>query len=169
MHAHCALALCSHKGQFVLCPLNSTHDTFRPYNKRVQPFAMTNINVLKYTAALCNALVENYMVQQIESCKRTLQSKPKSKVTKERLEMLEAGLSKVNFFFETGRKYHKIQQMDSNGERTTHCFVDKETGQVFKPASHKSPNKTVRYDLSNDESRALCFQRADWSGDYLTA
>ena len=52
---------------------------------------MTNINVLKYTAALCNALVENYMVQQIESCKRTLQSKPKSKVTKERLEMLEAG------------------------------------------------------------------------------
>ena len=125
------------------------------------------VTVLKYTAMLCNALVDHYLRHSIRLNEQTLKSRPDSKSTKERLEMLKLGITKVSFIFETGRKYHKILQMDSNGDSSTHAFVDKETGDVFKPASYKSPAKGVRYNLLDEESRNNCLKYADWSGGYL--
>ena len=66
------------------------------------------------------------------------------------------------FSITTGRKYHKIH--DGNG---VHAVVDKNTGQVYKPASYKAPAKHVRYDLRRIKSRHECFSNADWSGGYL--
>ena len=48
----------------------------------------------------------------------------------------------------SGRKYHKIVASDlqTNGERWSqgvHAFVDKNTGEVYKPASLKSPAQYV--------------------------
>ena len=67
------------------------------------------------------------------------------------------------FSITTGRKYHKI--VNRNAE--VHAFVDKKTGQVYKPASYKAPAKHVRYDLRVINDRKRCYANADWAGGYL--
>ena len=67
------------------------------------------------------------------------------------------------FEIQTGRKYHKIYAKNQG----VHAFVNKETGEVFKPASWKSPAKHVRYDLRIINDRERCFSNADWAGGYL--
>ncbi len=69
---------------------------------------------------------------------------------------------RYNFKMELGRKYWKIH--DGNG---VHAFVDRNTGDVFKPASWKSPSKGVRYNLLDEYSRLSCLDKADWAGSYL--
>ena len=75
------------------------------------------------------------------------------------------GKSNANYKFEiqTGRKYHKIYAKNQG----VHAFVNKETGEVFKPASYKAPAKHVRYDLRRIQQRRDCFANADWAGGYL--
>ena len=58
----------------------------------------------------------------------------------------------------------KINQAPYGG---VHAFIDKKTGDVFKPASWRGPAKIVRYNLLNPISREDCFNRADWAGGYL--
>ena len=77
------------------------------------------------------------------------------------------GPSGYDFYPETGRKYHKIIMVDSGGGRSVHAFVDKQTGQVYKPASWKAPAKIVRYDLRLIADREFLFEKADWAGGYL--
>ena len=67
------------------------------------------------------------------------------------------------FEIQTGRKYHKIVSKNQG----VHAFVNKETGEVFKPASYKAPAKHVRYDLRRIQQRRECFANADWAGGYL--
>ena len=72
------------------------------------------------------------------------------------------------FYTETGRKYIKIiHRMRGNGSQSVHAFIDKNTGDVYKPASWKAPAKIVRYNLVNDNSREECLKRCDWAGGYL--
>ena len=71
------------------------------------------------------------------------------------------------FYIESGRKYHKLIMETGSGSRSVHAFVDKKTGEVYKPASFKAPAKIVRYNLLMIESREECFTRADWAGGYL--
>ena len=71
------------------------------------------------------------------------------------------------FYIESGRKYHKIVMETNSQSRSVHAFVDKKTGEVYKPASFKAPAKIVRYNLLMIESREECFARADWAGGYL--
>ena len=75
---------------------------------------------------------------------------------------------------EFGRKYIKIIQsdIDSNGKVWSggvHAFVDKNTGEVYKPASWKSPAKHVRYDLRIISHRQKLHdpKYTDWAGGYL--
>ena len=70
---------------------------------------------------------------------------------------------RYKFEIQTGRKYHKIVSEGSG----VHAFVDKNTGQVYKPASYKAPAQHVRYDLRIIKDRERCFANADWSGGYL--
>ena len=70
---------------------------------------------------------------------------------------------RYKFEIQTGRKYHKIYAKNQG----VHAFVNKTTGEVFKPASYKSPAKHVRYDLRRIKDRERCFSNADWSGGYL--
>ena len=68
----------------------------------------------------------------------------------------------------SGRKYHKIWEVyGDRGSRSCHAFIDKKTGEVYKPASYKAPAKIVRYNLLEIASREECFSRADWAGGYL--
>ncbi len=81
-------------------------------------------------------------------------------------------LKDMKFRVLTGRKYLKINQydVDIDGKEFgggVHAFIDKNTGEVYKPASWKSPAKHVRYDLRIIREREECLMRADWAGGYL--
>ena len=73
----------------------------------------------------------------------------------------------ANYSFElitTGRKYYKIIAKNQG----VHAFIDKKTGDVYKPASYKAPAKIVRYNLLDINSCAkLFFSNPDWAGGYL--
>ena len=101
------------------------------------------LNVRKYTLMLCDCLVEDFKRRN------------------------NARLDGYKFYIESGRKYHKIIMETEAGSRSVHAFVDKKTGEVYKPASYKAPAKIVRYNLLMIESREECFARADWAGGYL--
>ena len=99
------------------------------------------LNVRKYTLMLCDALLMDFNRRG-----HTLEYK---------------------FYIESGRKYHKIVMETESGSRSVHAFIDKKTGEVYKPASWKAPAKHVRFNLLEINSREKCFERADWAGSYL--
>ena len=106
--------------------------------------------VEKWTYGLCKSLEENYQ-----------QSYPNSSSDK-------------TFKMKLGKKYWKIVQsdIDANGKEWSggvHAFVDRNTGQVYKPASYKSPAKHVRYDMRLIQDRANLHNSrfTDWAGGYL--
>ena len=106
--------------------------------------------VEKWTYQLCKSLEENYQ-----------QSFPNSSSDK-------------TFKMELGRKYWKIVQTDIDADGKVwsggvHAFVDRNTGQVYKPASWKSPAKHVRYDLRiiNNREQLHNPNFTDWAGGYL--
>jgi hypothetical protein len=101
------------------------------------------LNVRKYTLMLCDCLMEDF---------------------KRRNNGRDSG---YKFYIESGRKYHKLIMETGGNSRSVHAFVDKKTGEVYKPASFKAPAKIVRYNLLSIESREECFERADWAGGYL--
>ena len=68
-----------------------------------------------------------------------------------------------HFSLTTGRKYHKI--IEKNGG--VHCFVNKKTGEVYKPAGYNKPAKHVRYDMRIINERNVMLSKADWAGGYL--
>ena len=70
---------------------------------------------------------------------------------------------RYEFEIQTGRKYHKIVVKNQG----VHAFVNKTTGEVYKPASYKAPAKHVRYDLRIIKEREACLNNADWAGGYL--
>ena len=68
-----------------------------------------------------------------------------------KVDSIESGRSVfTQLEYEVGRKYIKVwSYLVSNGERlngnSCWMFVDKNTGEVYKPASYKAPAKGVRY------------------------
>jgi hypothetical protein len=118
---------------------------------------------------LCDALKQNYIERSIKSHERSLfRDFDQTSVNYHEacIEDLKNGQRGYEFTVESGRKYHKII-MDANGSRSVHAFIDKKTGDVFKPASFKAPAKIARYNVLRIESREEMFKRADWSGGYL--
>ena len=104
----------------------------------------------KWVWQLCRTLEENYK-----------QRYPNSSRGKE-------------FKMQLGKKYWKIIQtdIDADGKEWSggvHAFVDRNTGEVYKPASYKSPAKIVRYDLRliKDREKLHNPNFTDWAGGYL--
>ena len=82
-----------------------------------------------------------------------------------------ANLMRINVI--EGRKYWKIfsyeydDRLEEYKQGSINAFVNKQTGDVFKPASYNKPAKHVRYNLLDEDSRAECLLRADCAGGYL--
>lgn len=70
----------------------------------------------------------------------------------------------VYYFFKDNKKYYKITQV-WDGVETIHAFVDKISGDIYKPASYSAPYKDPRYNLINDFDKLL--KECDWAGSYL--
>ena len=141
--------------------------------------------VLEWTEQLCESLAENYRMyhrRMIEANAQRFNADGErqdlSEYAQQQLDALNNGTFKgMRFRIQSGKKYHKIIQQDFDTFRDrneyrdggVHAFVDKKTGEVYKPASWKSPAKHVRYDMRiiNQREYVLNPQNCGWSGGYL--
>ena len=131
----------------------------------------------KWVWQLCRALEENYKGYHLRSMKR-MNAESASEYTRKEIEATENGTANLmRFRMEYGRKYFKIIQQDYDTYRDrneykdggVHAFINRKTGEVYKPASWKSPAKHVRYDLRliKDREYVLNPQNCGWAGGYL--
>ncbi|ADO97996.1 hypothetical protein SSSM5_074 [Synechococcus phage S-SSM5] len=132
------------------------------------------IEVEQYSAELCERLEAQMLEYSIRMVKRNAEyfggsREDLSDYAKERLKDLEENGIEDTFTISSGRKYHKIVHNDKGGHGSVHAFIDKKTGDVYKPASWNKPAKHVRYNLLERESRQLMFGQLDWAGGYLYA
>jgi len=127
-------------------------------------------NVYQHTLALIEALKDNYRQYSIRGHQRSIERFDAVPGYHQRkIDELKSGKCDIDYTIETGKKYHKIIFVDGGGQRSAHAFVDKQTGEVYKSASWKSPAKGVRYDLRLIVDREYLLEHADWSGGYLYA
>ena len=135
-------------------------------------------NIEEYAQTLCETLEENFKQDSIASYKRMAMTD--SDYATKRLEEIENGTANLyKFVVQKGRKYLKIinQQYDDMGAYATyqyrdgsvHAFIDRETGDVYKPASWNKPAKHVRYNLleRNDRNFLFDWKNVGWAGGYL--
>ena len=148
--------------------------TFAEYCATQDARNTIQLNVRKYTLMLCDALRQNYIDYSIKSHQRYVKEYGniqnvdivKYDYHQACIEDLKNGNCGYEFTVESGRKYHKIM-MSANGSRSIHAFVDKKTGEVYKPASIKAPAKGVRYNLLIITEREELLEKCDWAGGYL--
>ena len=126
-------------------------------------------SVLKNTYLLIEALKDNYCQYAIRGHQKFVDDVNTQEYHVRRIDELKAGDCSIDYQVETGKKYHKVVFIDGGGSRSVHAFIDKQTGEVYKSASWKSPAKGVRYDLRLIADREYLLQNADWSGGYLYA
>lgn len=74
----------------------------------------------------------------------------------------------TSFSVSKGKRYLKVIKT-TLGANSVHCFIDSNTGDVYKAASWQAPAKGVRYNLLRKDSQEACFNRADPCGGYLYA
>ena len=140
-----------------------------------QSVQKTNQTFLRrYVDDYCKALDENFKQDTIRSLEHNLKRDPECTYSAEQLVKIMQGKANLDKFrYYEGKKYIKVvrEEYDEREDRwrdtTVHSFVDKKTGDVYKPASWKAPAKHVRYNLLDENSRNLCLNRANWAGGYL--
>ena len=123
--------------------------------------------VYKYTQMLCEALINDYVNSCVRIFERnilTAESKWDVDYNTKRIEEIKENPD-YDFVIESGRKYLKIVMV--NNQRSVHAFVDRKTGELYKPAGWKSPAKHVRGQLLDSASREDILERCDWAGGYL--
>ena len=122
---------------------NPTTETFAEFCAQADARNTIELNIRKYCLMLCDALLDNFKSRNSNSS------------------------SDYKFYIESGRKYHKLIMETGSGSRSVHAFVDRKSGEVFKPASFKAPAKGVRFNLLIIEQREWLLENADWAGGYL--
>jgi len=142
-----------------------TTTTFADYAASAEARKEIEKAVLGHTLALCEALKMDFINHSIKMHQRSLLENPSSTYHTEAIEELKKGNADYDFVLESGRKYHKIVMVSN--QRSVHAFVDKKTGEVYKPAGWKGPAKHVRYDLRIIKDREYVLENCDWAGGYL--
>jgi len=136
--------------------------------------------VADWTQTYADTITENYRQYHLNTLQGNL-SGNYPEYAREQLDEIENGTANLMFFkVKSGKKYYKIiqQQFETwEGSKyygkyrdaSVHAFVDKKTGQVFKPAGWAKPAKHVRYDMRIITQRQLLHNPnfTGWSGGYL--
>ena len=133
--------------------------------------------VAGWVQTYADTITKNYRDYHIRTLKGNL-SGNYPEYAREQLDAIENGTANLMYFtVKTGKKYYKIVQMEFDTfqnrneyrEGSVHAFVDKQTGQVYKPASWQSPAKHVRFDLRIIKEREFLFNsnNTGWAGGYL--
>ena len=141
----------------------------------------TDRNFVKaYTDDYAKAITENYRQYHIHTLTGNL-SGNYPEYAREQLDAIENGTANLMWFkVYSGKKYYKIVQQEFETwsgskyfnqyrDSSVHSFVDKKTGQVFKPAGWAKPAKHVRFDMRIIKERNLLFNPdfTGWAGGYL--
>ena len=133
--------------------------------------------VAGWVQTYADTITKNYREYHIHTLKGNL-SGNYPEYAREQLDAIENGTANLmKFKVKTGKKFYKIVQMNFDTfqnrneyrEGSVHAFVDKKTGQVYKPASWQAPAKHVRFDLRIIREREFLFNsnNTDWAGGYL--
>ena len=133
--------------------------------------------VAGWVQTYADTITKNYREYHIRTLKGNL-SGNYPEYAREQLDEIENGTAKLMYFkIKTGKKFYKIVQMNFDTfqnrneyrEGSVHAFVDKKTGQVYKPASWAAPAKHVRFDLRIIREREFLFNsnNTGWAGGYL--
>ena len=143
--------------------------------------------VENWVAEYCDALEENFKQYSIRSYKSNINnptevSKPYTSYYEEQLQKIEDGTANLyKFDYQVGKKYIKVFNLQYSeacdyynrpaGYRagSVTAFIDKNTGQVYKPASWKAPAKHVRFDLRiiAERNYLLNPENCDWAVGHL--
>ena len=143
--------------------------------------------VENWVAEYCDALEENFKQYSINSYKRNLENPTKltegyKSYYEEQLQKIEDGTENLyKWDYKVGKKFIKVFNLQyeepnefynrKGGYRagSVTAFIDKNTGEVYKPASWKSPAKHVRYDLRIIREREFLLnpKNCDWAGGHL--
>ena len=126
-------------------------------------------NVYKNTLLLIEALKDNYRQYAIRGHQTSADRGDNVEYHLRKVDELKSGKCDIDYTVETGKKYHKVILVNGGGSRSVHCFIDKNTGELYKSQSWKSPAKGVRFDLRLIKDREWLFENADWSGGYTYA
>ena len=128
-----------------------------------------------------NAITENYKRYHINTLNRNLHGNY-PEYAREQLDAIENGTANLmKFKVYSGKKYYKIVQQEYRegaswnnyktgyADGSVHCFVDKETGDVYKAASWRSPAKHIRFSFQNEADLRFLLNpdNVDWAGGYL--
>jgi len=124
-------------------------------------------NVYKNTLLLIEALKDNYRQYSIRGHQKFVNDADNQEYHQRKIDELKSGKCDIDYTIETGKKYHKVIMITSGMSRSVHAFIDKNTGEVYKSATWKSPAKGVRYDLRLIQDREWLFENASWCGGYL--
>jgi hypothetical protein len=116
--------------------------TFTDYVAQKDAQNTIQLNVTKYALMLCDALQQSHQ-----------RSHPNGK--------------NYSYAVVSGRKYHKVMQCVNGETESVHAFIDKKTGEVYKPASIKAAAKGVRFNLLIIQEREFVLENCDWAGGYL--
>ena len=127
---------------------------------------MNNSDVEKYSVLLCDALYTDLILWELRNHEKEIERGGDVEYHIKAIQQIKTNGVDNEFYLETGRKYYKLVHRDRN-QRSVHCFIDKTTGDVLKPASWSAPAKGSRFNLLNDFSRKLCYNLCDWAGGYL--
>ena len=147
------------------------------YDKNVETNG-TYVPVERYVDEYCKALTENYKQETMRSYERYITKGESAEYYGERLlEILKGKANLRRYRYSEGKKYFKViaeefdefQGRNKWRDTTVHAFVDKVTGEVYKPAGWKAPAKHVRFNLSNDLDRFKLHDSTfvGWAGGYL--
>ena len=135
------------------------------------------IFIRDYTNLYCQAITENYRLYHMQSLTRG--DHPSPEYAQQQLDEVENGTANLlKFEIREGKKYYKIVQVEFDTfqnrneyrDSSVHSFVDKNTGDVYKPASWRSPaTKHVRFTFQKPEDIRFLLNpiNVDWAGGYL--
>ena len=136
--------------------------------------------VKSYVNDYANAITENYRRYHLNTLNGNLHGNYPEYAKKQLAEIENGTANLMKFKVYTGKRYYKIVQQEFEtweksrnygkyADGSVPCFVDKKTGQVFKPASWQAPAKHVRYDLRIIKEREFLFNsnNTGWAGGYL--
>ena len=136
--------------------------------------------VADWTQTYADTITENYRQYHVNTLTGNL-SGNYPEYAREQLDEIENGTANLMFFkVKSGKKYYKIVQQQFETwegskyygkyrDASVHAFVDKKTGQVFKPAGWAKPAKHVRFDMRIISERNFVHNpnNTGWSGGYL--
>ena len=141
----------------------------------------TNRTFIKsYVEDYAKAITENYRRYHIRTLNGNLHGNY-PEYAREQLDAIENGTANLMWFkVYSGKRYYKIVQQEFETweksryygqyrDSSVHCFVDKETGDVYKPASWSAPAKHIRFTFQNVDHLKFLLNpdNVGWAGGYL--